>query len=602
MSEPLLTHGQESTSDITDFEGYLNKLSSEFTDEERAWFVDSFSRHMQYRCNPSAFVVSIDDAVTWLGFNQKITATRLLMSQFKEGHDFTTALGNCKAVHMHGGHNKLEYKLNVKTFKKMCMIAKTAKADTVRDYYIRMEEVLLDHIDYARRQAQETALFEKEVSVSETLLNQAKGRNVFYIAKMETLEEDNFVFKIGNTEDIKERTKSLRQAFGVTPIFLDVIATDLHEDLERFMLRHQCFRDRKYEELVNGKHKSRECFRGTMADFKTVLNIAKKKSFSLGSIDKLTALEFAQLKLKETELRVQEINARVREAEIPLMQAHASLVETCSVLARMSLSNPQDTNLQNQYDRALQVLVASKPTDSSPHQTNDAVHDDPVFASATPKVDLRHGRAVQRYDATTLNFVDSFAAITLALQECGDDNSGSPSGLKKAIEGNHVYLGHRWMYAPENAPQDTPVAIPETVVSTSARPGLVAKLHPSMSKVVDVYTNQKQASEAEGLKSSQTITLAIHNINKLARGHRWMYWKDVDSKLQDEFLEVHVLPEEFGRPGRSIRQMDAISHAVIHVHRSIGVVCKKFNVGAGTVKNACREGHQMKGFAWEWVE
>ena len=28
----------------------------------------------------------------------------------------------------------------------MCMISKTAKADAVRDYYVKMEEILMDHM------------------------------------------------------------------------------------------------------------------------------------------------------------------------------------------------------------------------------------------------------------------------------------------------------------------------------------------------------------------------------------------------------------------------------------------------------------------------
>jgi len=93
-------------SDIQDFSGYLAKLALSFNKEERSWFVDNFARHMKYRSNPGAFVISIDDIVKWLEFTQKKSAIKLLLSRFEEGIDFSTALPPGKAVHMGGGHNK----------------------------------------------------------------------------------------------------------------------------------------------------------------------------------------------------------------------------------------------------------------------------------------------------------------------------------------------------------------------------------------------------------------------------------------------------------------------------------------------------------------
>ena len=544
---------------ITDFDGYLAKLSSEFTNEERAWFVDSFARHMRYRANPTNFVVNIDDVVKWLDFKKKAKAVRLLTENFTDGIDFKTIHPSGIAVHMGGGHNKVGYMLSVKTFKKMCMIARTSKADAVRDYYVKMEGILLDHMEAVLV----NSIKDKDAAVSATLVKQSKRKNAFYIARMETLDEDeeDSIYKAGSTEDVEDRRKSLRRDFGSDPLFLEVIITDRHRELEKFVLDHDLFKARKYNEPVNGKHRSRECFRGTMADFETVRNIARNRSRDIGTIGTMTALEFANIKVKETELRIMETDARVREAkieaEIPLIQAHASIAQTCSELARKTLANPHDMYLHQQYDRALQALSASS---SAPTATSTAVEADaliqPVFASAKPKVDIRHGRAVQRYEPQTLEFVDSFPAIAMALQACGDDNSGSPSGLKKAIEGNHEYLGYRWAFVEKDQPRDTPMPIEDTVVLRSSRPGLIAKLHPTKNCVVDVYATQKQASEAEGLKSSQSITLAIHSDKKRSRGHRWVYWKDVDAQAQEEYLQHHDLPEEFGRSGRSVRQMD----------------------------------------------
>lgn len=47
------------------------------------------------------------------------------------------------------------------------------------------------------------------------------------------------------------------------------------------------------------------------------------------------------------------------EADIPRMQAHASLAVTCSELARKTLSDPQNVQLREQYEQAIQALSAA---------------------------------------------------------------------------------------------------------------------------------------------------------------------------------------------------------------------------------------------------
>jgi len=44
--------------------------------------------------------------------------------------------------HTRGGHNKEIFMLNVSTFKKFCLKAGTKKADSIHDYYIKLEGLL----------------------------------------------------------------------------------------------------------------------------------------------------------------------------------------------------------------------------------------------------------------------------------------------------------------------------------------------------------------------------------------------------------------------------------------------------------------------------
>ncbi len=46
-----------------------------------------------------------------------------------------------------GGHNKEQILMNVKTFKRMCLLAGTKKSQQIHDYYINLEEIIHETVD-----------------------------------------------------------------------------------------------------------------------------------------------------------------------------------------------------------------------------------------------------------------------------------------------------------------------------------------------------------------------------------------------------------------------------------------------------------------------
>jgi hypothetical protein len=58
--------------------------------------------------------------------------------------------------HIRGGHNKEIFMLNVSTFKKFCLKAGTKKADSIHDYYIKLEETLHEVVQAEKCQIENT--------------------------------------------------------------------------------------------------------------------------------------------------------------------------------------------------------------------------------------------------------------------------------------------------------------------------------------------------------------------------------------------------------------------------------------------------------------
>jgi hypothetical protein len=122
----------------------LNKIKSEFTDDEQKLFLTSFYCYLNYHPT-NDFVIDLDNVWKWLGFSQKIDAKRLLEKYFINDVDYKLVLGLPKAKNESdkwGGHNKQIIHLNLRCFKKFCLKAGTSKANEIHDYFIKLEELL----------------------------------------------------------------------------------------------------------------------------------------------------------------------------------------------------------------------------------------------------------------------------------------------------------------------------------------------------------------------------------------------------------------------------------------------------------------------------
>ena len=114
--------------------------------------------------DPQPFPVDFAQALQWLGLGRKDNALRTLRESFKEGVDYTICCSivsskdrsvcSSKLRSKRGGQNRKDYSLSIPCFKKFCMMAPTPQGDKVRDYYLRVEEMVRQHYLQARQHEQ----------------------------------------------------------------------------------------------------------------------------------------------------------------------------------------------------------------------------------------------------------------------------------------------------------------------------------------------------------------------------------------------------------------------------------------------------------------
>jgi hypothetical protein len=147
------------------------KIKERFSTDEQQLFISSFYCYLNY--NSEDFVIDLDDIWKWLGFSRKNDAKKLLEKKFKLETDYKIVLRQAPQ-NLKGGRPSEKIEMNIKTFKKMCLISTTSKANEIHEYYIKLEETLHEIIDEESNELRlqleqkENELLEKETEILES--------------------------------------------------------------------------------------------------------------------------------------------------------------------------------------------------------------------------------------------------------------------------------------------------------------------------------------------------------------------------------------------------------------------------------------------------
>ncbi len=172
----------------------IEKIKVNFTSQEQLLFVANSYGYLNYNSTKD-FVVKLDNTWKWIGFSQKIRAKELLVNNFTENVDYIFGPDNSGAKTTNKKEEKLdegflsqEKKLNVggrpnenilltiRCFKKLCLKAKTKKADEIHEYYLKLED-LMNEVVYEQTEKLKNQLLmkDKELQLKD---NQIKNKDI----------------------------------------------------------------------------------------------------------------------------------------------------------------------------------------------------------------------------------------------------------------------------------------------------------------------------------------------------------------------------------------------------------------------------------------
>jgi phage anti-repressor protein len=119
----------------------LTKIQNSFTNDQQQMFVASFYSYLNYN-SKTDFVINLDDVWKWCGFTRKDSCKKVLEKHFTINVDYKSALRNLAERKNEGGFNKETILMNIETFKSLCMLAGTIKSKEIRQYYLKLEELM----------------------------------------------------------------------------------------------------------------------------------------------------------------------------------------------------------------------------------------------------------------------------------------------------------------------------------------------------------------------------------------------------------------------------------------------------------------------------
>lgn len=521
---------------ITKFNGnyqnkLINKIKNNFTSYEQQIFISSFYCYLNFH-NSNDYVINFDDVWKWIGFSQKIKAKQLLEKYFEINKDYklynySDLIKN--NIDIKSGHNKDTILLNIKTFKLFCIKAGTLKANELHEYFVKLEEILLEVIQEESNELKlqlenknneltsknnELKLIEikNEENIKKTkilerekiLLNEYGSiGSIVYIIKVKTFENGQYIIKIGESrKGISLRYNEHKHSYDEC-LLLDCFLVEKSKDFESFLHNHESIRLNRVNDLPGHETEVELFLIGKNLSYKTVLNIIDNnlKYFNNVNTTKLE-LEVEQLKMQ---LELKENNT-ISTDLINLVKLLSAKIDNLEKTNKEILNklNSLQTKTTNNFNEPLTTL----------------------------------GPRLQKFNPDTLELIRVYESVSECIKE--NPKLKRPS-ISKAVQENTIYQGFRWQLIDRELDPYSITNIEPTKPTIIKNTGYIAKINSTKTEIVNVYIDRKTAALLNGHSSASALDTPFAK-GTISNGHYYTLYEKCDENLIEDFEEIHGTP------------------------------------------------------------
>ena len=549
----------------------LDRLTAAFTGEEQQRFVDNFKLYLEHGADPTKHVVNLDDVWETMGFARKTNAKSLLVKIGKHNVDYVihrnspfpdhNVSSTATTVEDWCGVNRETILMNVATFKEMCMLSRTDKGKNTRTFYLKMEQIFFQCLQESHQDAiqllQKDITRKKELDHQQHLKLNFRNTPCVYLMKISEKKSGHYLVKLGETDDVCQRLRSIRTEYKADCILLEAFPCTQPHKMEQYLL--------KRPDINAHRLQGKELIQLTEQFTLKMLIEAIRKSIPYFNNTSSVDDRFYQERRLLLEYIATATDAQTRDI-------------FAQELAKLDINKKRTFEDSSEDDRAScdvnQPLAAGFKESETYHR-------------------------VYKYALDNLQVpVTEFKTLAEAARSLNDPKVHNYH-VRDAADNHRILNGFRWYYV--DGTDGPPAAIPDTVTiepKRQRRGGFIAQLNAARDTVINVHRTINEAAAAVGLKGC-SVTMAM-NKNRLGGGFFWQMWDDCDEPLQATF--TRALPVAGKQTNsKQIEQIDPVTMKVVRTYSCIQDVNSEFRICHKKMNEICATGEVYKGFMWRMI-
>ena len=415
-------------------------------------------------------------------------------------------------------------------------------------------------------------------------LDAYNNKKIVYVCKLRNVD-DKILIKIGKSEHLTNRIRQILDTYNnVTPTLINVFESSDFSNFETHIHGDNFIKKYRFNETSKNGKGSREIYLVNEEEYNEMIKIIKIIKPQYDNND----LKLLEKQIEAGQVESERLKIQIPLAEIELKKSENELkkreIELEIIKIEESIKNQEEEEKENSEEEEEEEKEISKeePQLFTIRKRNHSSRIPKIYQynpdNLTTPIKMYNGPSdVERQNATF-----------------------SPTPLKLASKNNTIYKGFRWLYVNRN--EEPPQELEPTKETKNVSPEVqfIAMIDIKKTKILAVYSNQKQAVEARNLKCN-SFTRAIQQ-QSLSSGMYWNFFDKCSEEMQTEYLSHSKLPEKYVPAcSKKVQQIDPKTNEIIKTYNSNREVCNLAQISTAIIRRITETGEIYNGYKWKLV-
>ena len=414
------------------------------------------------------------------------------------------------------------------------------------------------------------------------------NKNVVYIFKVRDISDTEYVVKLGETTNIKQRMEAHKGNYN-NPMLIAVYPVVRCHQFEQFLLHATKEHHIAFDDLNSTRELRKISPAFNLDNLKKIVedNINKyqhsdqedynQKLLDIEVKERMVALEQRELEVSLRKLEVSQRELDIEQTRLDILERRAKILNDNPILA----SSPAQTDDDTCHAPDV-FIVNKKPT--------LILKTEPVTTAPNNKA-IPRGPRIQCIDPKTMKLVKVYESYA----ECVRMTNASHSRIKNAIETCVLYKDHRWNAVDRNIDPDVIPDLPATVESSTQNVGYIAKMNRDATEIIKVYEDQKTAAKDNGFKTASCISKSVAN-KSVTQNHVYQLYIDVDPVVVQAYESKNNKPIFVGP--RAVEKILAKTGQQIGIFSTKTECVKACKMASNKLKSLIDTGEEYHGYVY----